>query len=145
MYFRVRTSERVFNFRSVEARTLVQESLVSDLLYADDADIVAYSIGDMQSVMDRFSDACTRFGLTISIAKTKVMYTSARGEVYVEPDINANGIRLDVVKNFVYLGRTLSDDGSLDVEIKERISKASAAFGRLESRVWSDKDLTLNV
>jgi len=59
----------------------VQESLVRDLLYADDADLVSHSIGDMQSVMDRFSDACTRFGLTISIAKTKVMYTTAPGEV----------------------------------------------------------------
>ena len=144
VYFRFRTSGRIFNLRRFQARTLVQESLVRDLLYADDADLVAHSIGDMQSVMDRFSDACTRFGLTISIAKTKVMYTTAPGEVYVEPDINVNGIRLDVVKNFVYLGSTLSDDGSLDAEIKERISKASAAFGRLESRVWSDKDLTLN-
>ena len=113
-------------------------------MYADDADLVTHSVADMQLVMDRLSDACTRFGLTISIPKTKVMYTVAPGEVYPEPDIYVNGNRLDDVKHFVHLGSMLSNDGSIDAEIKERISKASAAFGRLQSRVWSDKDLTQN-
>jgi len=49
VYFRFRTSGRIFNLRRFQARTLVQESLVRDLLYADDADLVAHSIGDMQS------------------------------------------------------------------------------------------------
>ena len=54
------------------------------------------------------------------------------------------GTRLAVVKSFVYLGSTISHDGSLDNEIKERIAKASSAFGRLEERVWSDRNLTIN-
>lgn len=143
VYFRFRTSGRVFNLRRFGAPTLVHESLVRELLYADDADLVAHSAEDMQTVMDLFADACTRFGLTISLDKTKVMYTPAPGDSYVEPNIYVNGHRLEVVKRFVYLGSKISNDGSLDAEIKNRISKAAGSFGSLEPRVWSDKDLTL--
>ena len=144
VFLRFRTSGKVFNLRRFQADTLVHDSLIRELLYADDADLLTHSVADMQSVMDRFENACTSFGLTISIDKTKVMYTAAPGETYAEPDIYVYGRRLDVVKHFVYLGSTLSDDGSLDAEIKERISKASSSFGMLEDRVWSDRDLTLN-
>ena len=129
--------------RRFQSKTLVSEGFVRELLYADDAD-VSHSVEDMQTIMDRFADACTRFGLTISLPKTKVMFTPVAGHNHVEPDVYVYGSRLEVVKNVVYLGSTLSNDGSLDAEIKERISKASGAFGKLEDRVWSDRDLTLN-
>ena len=44
------------------------------------------------------------FGLTISLKKTKVMFTPAPGEPYIEPNIMVNGTRLKVVDTFVYLG-----------------------------------------
>lgn len=65
--------------------------LVMDLLgsfyYAKDANLVAHFLEEMQSVMDCFTNACTYFGLTISIKKTKVIYTPTSGDHYVEPDI----------------------------------------------------------
>ena len=62
----------------------------------------------------------------------------------IETYIKVNGARLDVVDIFVYLGSTVSRDGSLDAEIYSRISKASIAFGKLEKRVWTDRDITIN-
>ena len=144
VYFRFRTSGRIFRLTRFNATTLLSEGFLRELLYADDADLVTHSPEDMQTIMDRFADACTRFGLTISLDKTKVMHTPVPGSTYVEPDIYVYGSRLDVVTSFVYLGSTISSDGSLDAEIKERISKASGAFGSLEDRVWSDRDLTIN-
>ena len=141
---RFRTSGNVFNLRRMNAKTMVSEVLVRELLYADDADLVAHSAEDMQEIMDRFANACTKFGLTISLEKTKVMFTPAPGEPLTEPNIVVYGSKLAVVKNFVYLGSSLSSDGSLDTEIKERIAKASASFGCLQERVWSDRDLTIN-
>ena len=72
------------------------------------------------------------------------MFTPAIGEPHIEPDITVNGTRLDVVDMFVYLGRAVSRDGSLEAEIYSRISKAATAFGKLEKRVWADRDITNN-
>ena len=71
------------------------------------------------------------------------MLTPAPGEPYNEPKIVINDTRLDVVDTFVYLGSTLSRDGSLDAEIHLRIQIASVAFGKLEKRVWSDRTISL--
>ena len=141
---RFRTTGKVFNLRRFNARSKNFEALIRELLYADDADFLAHSLEDMQCIMDRFSASCTAFGLTISLKKTKVMYTPVPGEPYIEPDIMVYGKRLGVVDTFVYLGSTLSRDGTLDAEIHLRIQKASVAFGKLEKRVWADRGITSN-
>ena len=62
---------------------------------------------DMQHIIDHFSPACDAFRLTISLKKTKVMFTIAQCKPYIEPNITVNGTRLDVVNTFVYLGSTV--------------------------------------
>ena len=143
VFLRFRTSGKVFNLRRFNAKSKTFNALVRELLYADDADFVAHSEEDMQSIMNLFSTACTHFGLTISLEKTKVMYTPPPGQGYIEPNIYVQGTRLKVVDTFVYLGSSIARDGSLDSEVHLRIAKACKAFGALEKRVWSDRGITL--
>ena len=70
--------------------------------------IVSHSERDMQDIMNCFSTACEAFGLTISIKKTKVMFTPAPGAPYIESNIYVRERRLDVVDTFVYLGSIVS-------------------------------------
>ena len=63
--------------------------------------------------------------------------------IYAEPNIFVNGTRLEVVDSFVYLGSSLSKDGTLDSEVLLRIQKATKSFGALENCVWSDRNITL--
>jgi hypothetical protein len=74
-----RTSGSVFNVRWFKAKTLTFEAFVRELLYADDVDLVAHSEEDLQFLMDRFAASCSAFGLTISLKKTKIMYTPSPG------------------------------------------------------------------
>ena len=53
--------------------------LVRELLFADDADLVAHTEEDMQLIMDIFSRVCIAFSLTINLKKTRVMYTQSIG------------------------------------------------------------------
>nr|VZH89407.1 unnamed protein product [Spirometra erinaceieuropaei] len=60
------------------------------------------------------------------------------------PQISVNGTHLQVVENFPYLGSTLSRNTKIDDEVTNRISKASQAFGRLQSTVWNRHGLQLS-
>nr|VZI37212.1 unnamed protein product [Spirometra erinaceieuropaei] len=60
------------------------------------------------------------------------------------PQISVNGTQLQVVENFPYLGSTLSRNTKIDDEVANRISKASQAFGRLQSTVWNRHGLQLS-
>ena len=48
------------------------------------------------------------------------------------------------METFKYLGSTISNDASLDAEITCRIAKATAAFGRLAKRLWTNRNIRLD-
>ena len=52
--------------------------------------------------------------------------------------------KLPAVENFTYLGSTLSKKANIDPEVDNRISKASASFGRLKKSLWERRRLGLN-
>ena len=137
IYIRYRSSGKRFNIRRFAVKTKVLLALVRNLLYADDCDLVAHTESDMQCFMDRLSEACKAFGLTISLDKTVVMFQPAPGTVYVEPSIYTDGKKLKVVDKFTYLGSTINRLCSLDDEIALRLKKATGAFSALKHRVWS--------
>ena len=90
-------------------------------------------------MIDRFSSACEKFGLAVSIKKTEVMCQN----VSIPPVIKINSKPLLVTEHFTYLGSTISDNLSLDPEMNRRIGKAAGTLAKLDSRVWSNKQLTL--
>ena len=47
-------------------------SLIRDLLFADDAALVAHSESSLQEMMDQLSQACKAFSLIISVQKTVI-------------------------------------------------------------------------
>jgi len=48
---------------------------------------------------------------------------------------------LDQVTTFNYLGSCLSSKANIDAEINRRLQAASSAFGRLQTRVFNNKDI----
>nr|VZI02518.1 unnamed protein product [Spirometra erinaceieuropaei] len=98
-------------------------------------------------LMDLFSAACENFGLVINTQKTVVMHQPPPNSATAPnapPQISVNGTQLQVVENFPYLGSTLSRNTKIDDEVANRISKASQAFGRLQSTVWNRHGLQLS-
>ena len=62
----------------------------------------------------------------------------------IPPSIYIDGSNLSVVDNFKYLGSTISNNLSLDVEINARIGKAATVMAKLNKRVWQKFNLTMN-
>ena len=70
------------------------------------------------------------------------MFQPAPEKPYHKPHILVKGQRLQAVDNFTYLGNTLSRRINIDDEIKNRIAKASSAFGRLRKKVWKRRGIS---
>ena len=136
---RTRSDDRLFNLGHLRAKTKVREDLIRDMLFADDAAVTTHTQQELQALIDRFSQACKDFGLTISLKKTNVL-----GQDTNElPAITIDDHELDVVEHFTYLGSTITDNLSLNTEIDKRIGKAVTTLARLTSRVWTNPKLTV--
>ena len=97
----------------------------------------------VQKLVDCFANAAKRFGLTISLKKTEVMLQPRPGSSPPQPDVFVNDDPLNVIDKFCYLGSVLSQNAEIN-DITRRISAASAAFGRLESRLWKERGVRLS-
>nr|VZH94937.1 unnamed protein product [Spirometra erinaceieuropaei] len=127
------------------SQSRVSTSTVHELLFADDCALNTNVEEEMQRSMDLFSAACENFGLVINTQKTVVMHQPSPNTATPPnaPQISVNGTQLQVMENFPYLASTLSLNTKIDDEVARRISKASQAFGRLQSTVWNRHGLQL--
>nr|VZI19343.1 unnamed protein product [Spirometra erinaceieuropaei] len=142
-----RMDGHLLNQRRMHFQSRVSTTTVHELLFADDCILNTTSEEDMQRSMGLFSAACENFGLVINTQKTVVMHQPPPNSVTAPnapPHISVNGTQLQVVENFSYLGSTLSRNTKIDDEVANRISKASQAFGRLQSTVWNRHGLQLS-
>ena len=74
--------------------------------------------------------ACSAFGLTVSEAKTDVMFLQTKGEGKVSFTIDAGGQVYKQAIEFVYLGGAFTADRDLSIEITRRLQKGWACFQR---------------
>ena len=62
-----RSDRRLSNPACLEAKRKVNKITVRDLLFADDAALVAQSPHDLQTLLSQFSSACSEFDIAISL------------------------------------------------------------------------------
>nr|VZI47169.1 unnamed protein product [Spirometra erinaceieuropaei] len=141
-----RTDGHLLNQRRMHFQSRVSTTTVHELLFADDCALNTTSVEEMQRSMDLDSAARENFGLVINTQKTVVMHQPPPNTATAPnaPQISVNRTQLQVVENFPYLGSTLSLNAKIDDEVARRISKASQAFGRLQSTVWNRHGLKLS-
>ena len=114
---------------------------LKDLHFSDDIGLIADSENDLQTLIERVHDVSKKYGMEISIPKTKAMKFSYEDQLQV--NIKLDDTSLDQVNRFKYLGVTLSPSNDSTSEIKSRLLLASITLGKLQ-KVWSDKDITLS-
>ena len=90
-----------------------------------------------------FNRSAKRYGLTVSVKKTEMLFQPAPGSPYMAPNATIEGQPLKAAENLCYLGSTISNDATIDAEIKTRVNKAGAAFGRWKQRLRSSHDVSI--
>ena len=131
------------NVRRLQVKTKVHTDVLDELLCVDDMDKNVSSETKMQRAMDRVSQSCGNYDLTISTKMTEVAHQPAPGKPYNEPTITVNGQKLKVVDKRAYLENTLSSAVHIDDEVTARIAKASVSFGRLRANVCERNGIKL--
>ena len=124
---RNRFDGKLFNLRRLQAKCKVQTDVRDELLYADDMAKNGKAEKKIQEAMDRVSQACDNYDLTISTKQTEVVYQPTSGKPHSEPTITVNGQRQQVVDKSIYLGSTLSRAVHIDNEVTARIAKTRSS------------------
>ena len=73
VYIRSRQDGSMFNLKRLKANSRTTEALITDLLYADDAALVAHDERTLQQLIDHLHSACHKFSLSINVKKTVVL------------------------------------------------------------------------
>uniref|UniRef100_H3B479 Reverse transcriptase domain-containing protein n=1 Tax=Latimeria chalumnae TaxID=7897 RepID=H3B479_LATCH len=65
----------LFNIRRLQSKRHVTQLTIRDLLFADDAAFVSNSPDELQNMMNKFSDVCTKFGMVDDVDICKLLKT----------------------------------------------------------------------
>jgi len=106
-------------------------SKLGDLDFADDVALISSTQGHVQLKTNRLAENAERTGLRVNVGKCKVMRVNARNN----EAITVNGLALEDVQKFIYLGTTVCKQGGGGEDINARLGKARGAFVKL-NRVW---------
>ncbi|CAH8492886.1 unnamed protein product [Dicrocoelium dendriticum] len=144
----VRVEHRIdgglLNIRRFGARTLVCETTIRMLLFADDCALFSHSADELQNMTSALASTEDKFGLTINTSKTvRLFQPSPEVQSSILPQISIGAEVLETTSRFCYLGSVMSTDQQLHVELRIRVSKAAVAFGKLEYRVWNNHQLSI--
>ena len=94
------------------------------MLYAGDAGIASRSSEGLERMMTVIVTACSAFGLTVSEAKTEIMWLETKDGGKVSFTTNAAGQIYKQTIEFVQLGGTITADRDLSIEITRRLQRA---------------------
>jgi sorting nexin-29 len=133
----------IFNLTQLKATTKCNQITITELLFADDAELVATSEVDLQRMVMIFSNICSIFGQEVSIKKTEVLVVQSKNNGKIIPKIEINGRTLAVVDDFKYVGSKENDHANMDVEIGNRIQSMKVAYAKLRVRIFENRHITL--
>ena len=102
-----------------------------DFQFADDAALLATNRHTVEQATLAYAEVAQAFGLTVSLAKTKLMVTGYGIEDADREPIAVGESEIECVDEFTYLGSLVSSCGRVDAEVDHRIAHASRAFGAL--------------
>ena len=123
----------------------VEEKVILDTDYADDMAILDNTEEGLQESTDLLAHYSSYAGLRINAKKTQCMAVSkcASQRPYTKSDcieLSVEGEPVEQVSNFVYLGATISGDGTIDRDLDVRIQKANGAFHSLW-KIWNSRTI----
>ena len=97
------------------------------LLYADDTILLAESAQELQAAINGLNHYCKIWDLTVNADKTKIMIFS-KGRANLKSEFWFNGNKLEIAKEYKYLGIYFKHNGNFNRCINHLVSQAEKAM-----------------
>jgi hypothetical protein len=127
--FNIFVSDLPSAFSHNEAPILIDQSIPC-LMFADDLVLLSTSASGLQSHLDRLQHYCDTWGLDVNLTKTKAIIFNGTGRLE-KVDLQFDGRRVDVVKQYRYLGVVFDNSGSLNPAANNLYSRALKALFKI--------------
>jgi len=116
------------------------------LMYADDIVILAETPSALQRMINKLGEYCKDWGLTVNTNKTKVLiFRRAKGRYRNDEKWHLNGLELEKVKQYKYLGVLLTSNGTFHKHIDEKLKSAKTAINCTWKSVLGKKHVAHSV
>ena len=109
----------------------LNEIIIILLLFADDMIIFGNSPVDLQNSLNKLYDYCQNWSLEVNTEKTKIMIFRKKGKPLPHEQFYYNGIRLENIDHFNYLGTVFSYTGNFQHNQEQLIGKSLKALNVL--------------
>ena len=109
-------------------------TVLEDLDYVGDIALLSSRHEDLQEKFSHLHQVSRYTGLCINTTKTKVLRTNAK----VTDTISIDGLEVDDINSFIYLGATVHGAGGSHEDISRRLSIARRAYATLNP-VWRSR------
>ena len=111
---------------------------INNLRYADDITLIAESKEELNSLLIRMKEESEKFGLKVSIQKTKIM---ASGLI---TSWKIDGKTMERVRDFIFLDFKITADSDCSHEIKRYLLLGRKVMTNLDS-ILKSRDITLPI
>ena len=112
---------------------------INNLRYADDTVLLAESEEELQKLVDAVKEGSLKFGLEMNTKKTKTMIIRRDVNDGSKVEIKVDGVILEQVESYQYLGQLITEDGRCEKDIRRRISIAKTNFLKMKNVLTTKK------
>ena len=117
---------------------------INNLRYADDTVLIAESEEELQKLVDAVKEGSRVYGLEMNTKKTKTMIVRRDSNDGSRVNIKVDGVTLEQVESYQYLGQIITEDGRCEKEIRRRIGIAKTNFLKMKD-VLITKKLSMEI
>lgn len=119
--------------------------LLNSLSFADDLLLISETPEGLQKCINRLSDYCDKWDLTINVEKTKCMVGSKGKPVVSDLGFYYKSNNIETVTSFKYLGLMINSNGKVNKMVEDRISKAKRAMFMLKRALCTNVNVSVEL
>ena len=129
----------VLSFQGSDAVT-IHNTQINCLKYADDLVIMSSSKEGLQKCLEKLETYCTTWKLELNIKKTKVILFNKSGTLFTKYSFFYKLNKIEIVRQYKYLGFIFSCSGSPTNGIQTLINQAQKAWYTIQYYLSSSKE-----